>query len=104
MHDLERVVGVAQHFNVPVMVCINKYDINPLNASKIEEFCGNNGLEVAGKIPYDKNVTKAMVHKKSIIEYPCGEVTEEVTKLWDKVGTQLRTNEEKTGGSERKGT
>ena len=28
IHDLERVVGVANHFNVPVTVCINKYDIN----------------------------------------------------------------------------
>ncbi len=89
IHDLERVVGVAQHFNVPVMVCINKYDINPLNAAKIEAFCGKNGLAVAGKIPYEKNVTKAMVNKKSIIEYPCGEVTEEATRLWEKVGKQL---------------
>jgi MinD superfamily P-loop ATPase len=89
IHDLERVVGVAQHFNVPVMVCVNKYDINPLNASKIEEFCGKNGLVVAGKIPYEKNVTKAMVNKKSIVEYPCGGVTEEVTRLWEKVGKQL---------------
>lgn len=103
IHDLERVVGVAQHFNVPVMVCVNKYDINPLNASKIEEFCGKNGLAVAGKIPYEKNVTKAMVNKKSIIEYPCGEVTEEVTRLWEKVGKQLGINGDITGGSERKG-
>jgi MinD superfamily P-loop ATPase len=103
MHDLERVVGVAQHFNVPVMVCINKYDINPLNASKIGEFCRKNGFDVAGKIPYEKNVTKAMVHKKSIIEYPCGEVTAEVTKLWDKVSAKLRTDGGRNGGSERKG-
>jgi MinD superfamily P-loop ATPase len=103
MHDLERVVGVAQHFNVPVMVCVNKYDINPLNASKIAEFCRKNGLEVAGKIPYEKNVTKAMVHKKSIIEYPCGEVTDAVTRLWETVSKQLGTNGEINGGSERKG-
>jgi MinD superfamily P-loop ATPase len=103
MHDLSRVVGVAQHFNVPVMVCVNKYDINPLNASKIEDFCRENGLTVAGKIPYDKNVTKAMVNKKSIIEYPCGEVTEAVTKIWEKVSKRLRNNEGIISGSERKG-
>jgi MinD superfamily P-loop ATPase len=103
MHDLERVVGVARHFNVPVMVCVNKYDINPLNASKIEAFCAKNGLAVAGKIPYEKNVTKAMVHKKSIIEYPCGEVTDAVTRLWKTVSKRLSDNEGITGGSERKG-
>jgi len=93
MHDLERVVGVADHFNVPVMVCVNKYDINPLNASKIEAFCGKKGLEVAGKIPYEKSVTKAMVHKKSVIEYPCGAVTEEVAKIWEKLSKRLGNHE-----------
>ena len=70
IHDLERVVGVAKHFNVPVTVCINKYDINTENTSKIEDYCLKNGLEVAGKILYDPGVTKAMVNKKSVIEYP----------------------------------
>lgn len=103
MHDLQRVLGVAQHFNVPVMVCINKYDINPLNASKIEEFCREHDLEVAGKLPFEKNVTKAMVNKKSIIEYNCGEVTEEATRLWETVSKRLSNNEDITGGFERKG-
>lgn len=103
IHDLERVVGVAQHFNVPVMVCVNKYDINPLNASKIEAFCGKNGLAVAGKLPYERNVTKAMVNKKSIVEYPCGEVTEEVTKIWEVVNRRLRSNEGTISASHRKG-
>lgn len=93
IHDLERVVGVAQHFNVPVMVCVNKYDINPVNASKVEAFCAQNGLAVAGKIPYDKNVTKAMVNKKSIIEYPCGAVTEAAAGIWDTVRKRLGTDE-----------
>jgi len=51
-------------------------------------------LAVAGKIPYEKNVTRAMVHKKSIIEYPCGKATEEVTKLWEQVSQRLRNNKE----------
>jgi len=68
IHDLERVVGVAKHFNVPVTVCINKFDINTENTSKIEQYCLENNLEVAGKIPYDPDVTRAMVNKKSVIE------------------------------------
>jgi len=91
IHDLERVVGVAKHFNVPVTVCINKYDINTENASKIEEFCLKNDLEVAGKVLYDPGVTKAMVNKQSVIEYPCGEVTEEITRIWEKVDSKLKS-------------
>ncbi len=90
IHDLERVVGVAKHFNVPVTVCINKYDINAENTSKIEEFCLKNDLEVAGKVLYDPGVTKAMVNKQSVIEYPCGEVTKEITKIWERVEKKLK--------------
>ena len=92
IHDLERVVGVAKHFNVPVTVCINKYDINPENTSKIEEFCFKNDLEVAGKVLYDPGVTKAMVNKQSVIEYPCGEVTKEITRIWEKVDLKLKSS------------
>ncbi|MBE9541753.1 MAG: 4Fe-4S binding protein [Proteobacteria bacterium] len=91
IHDLERVVGVAKHFNVPVTVCINKYDINTENTTKIEEFCLKNGLEVAGKVLYDPGVTKAMVNKQSVIEYPCGEVTEEIKRIWGKVDLKLKS-------------
>jgi len=90
IHDLERVVGVANHFNIPVMVCINKYDINPDNTSKIEGYCSENNLKMAGKILYDPQVTKAMVNKKSIIEYPCGEVSKEITRVWEKVELRLK--------------
>ncbi len=89
IHDLERVVGVAMHFNVPILVCINKYDINLENTLKIEEFCQKKSLQLVGKIKYDRNVTSAMVNKESIIEYPCGEVTEEAKKIWNKVKENL---------------
>jgi len=91
IHDLERVVGVAHHFNIPVVVCINKYDINQENTSVIEEYCSKNNLEVAGKILYDPQVTRAMVNKKSVIEYPCGEITKEIEKVWDKVECRLNS-------------
>ena len=90
IHDLERVVGVAKHFNVPVTVCINKYDINPENASMIEAFCSKNDLEVAGKVLYDPGVTKAMVNKQSVVECPCGEVTKEIKKVWERVEKKLK--------------
>jgi len=90
IHDLERVIGVASHFNVPVLVCINKYDINHDNSSAIEEYCSKNKLEVVGKILYNPEVTKAMVKKQSVIEYPCGEVTNEITKIWKRVENRWR--------------
>jgi len=28
IHDMEQVVKAANHFNVPAMVCVNKFDLN----------------------------------------------------------------------------
>jgi len=85
IHDLKRVVEVANHFNIPAIVCINKFDINPENTLKIESYCEENGIELAGRIPYDPSVTKAMIKGISVVEYPCGKVTDEVRRMWNKV-------------------
>ncbi|MBN1534078.1 MAG: 4Fe-4S binding protein [Spirochaetes bacterium] len=90
IHDLERVVGVAGHFHIPVLVCINKCDINPYNAGLIEQFCDERGLAVVGKIPYDPEVTRAMIERKSVVEHDCGAVTAEVRLMWDKIRPMLQ--------------
>ena len=69
IHDLERVLGVCQHFGVPALVCINKYDINEDNTHQIERYCLSQGVEVAARIPFDNTVTKAMVAGLPVVEY-----------------------------------
>jgi MinD superfamily P-loop ATPase len=90
IHDLERILGVARHFNVPAMVCINKSDINRENAERIKIYCQKNKISVAGEIPYDPIVTKAMVAEKSIVEFDDGVVAVEVKKVWENVERSLR--------------
>ncbi len=92
IHDMERVLDTARHFNIPAMVCINKFDINPENTEKIEMKCDGRGVNIVGRIPYDKSVTAAMINRKSVAEYDCGEVTREVVGMWNKVSSQIYGN------------
>jgi len=85
LHDLERVLGVARHFNIPAMVCINKYDINEENARRIEDHCREAEVEVVGKLPYDDVATKAMIMEKSIIEYSDGVLSRNIRKMWQEI-------------------
>ena len=85
LHDMERVLDTAKHFSIPALVCINKYDINLENTKKIEKKCGERNVQVVGHLPYDKSVTAAMILKKSVAEYDCGQVSKEVLKMWDKI-------------------
>jgi MinD superfamily P-loop ATPase len=82
IHDLERVLGVCCHFGVPAMVCINKYDLNEENARQIEDQCLSQGVEIAGRIPFDNVVTKAIVQGVPIVEYSNGNVTREIERMW----------------------
>jgi MinD superfamily P-loop ATPase len=89
MHDLERVLGVCQHFGVPTMVCINKYDLNEENARQIEDYCSSQDVEVAAKIPFDNIVTEALVHGQPVVEYSNGRISREIKNLWQKVAGVL---------------
>jgi MinD superfamily P-loop ATPase len=82
IHDLERVLGVCQHFGVPALISINKYDINQENTEKIERYCLNKGVEVASKIPFDNVVTEALIKRLPVVEYGDGEASHEIEKLW----------------------
>ena len=89
IHDMERILGVAEHFNVPAVVCINKQDINLENASRIERFCRERDIPLVGRLPYDTIVTKAMIAEESVIEFSDGEFSREVKELWGNVRARL---------------
>ena len=91
MHDLDRVISVCQHFGVPDMVGINKYDLNEANTRQIESYCYNQSIEVAAKIPYDNVVTEALVKGLSVIEYADNSVSREIKALWESI-SRLLTN------------
>lgn len=91
-HDLERVCELASHFSVPVVVCINKYDLNKEMASSIEEWCFRKGLEVVGKIPYDTDFTMAQVEKKSLVEYSKGVAAGKVELAWERISDRLNVS------------
>ena len=47
-HDMERVVQLAAHFNVPAMVCVNKFDLNPEQTYEIEKFAREKNIGILG--------------------------------------------------------
>jgi len=88
-HDLERVLGVCRHFQVPAWVGVNKADINPENTERIKEWCRQEGSLVIGEIPFDPIVTRAMVFKSTIVEYTGGMVSNEIKKMWTRLERSL---------------
>jgi len=95
IHDLKRVLRLLKHFDVQPFVSINMHDINKDNTARIEDFCGKNGIDVVGKIPFSQIVTEAMVCGKTVVEYsPRSEVSKEIKNIWDIVRRNLQLDRE----------
>lgn len=88
-HDLERIVGVAQHFGIPAVVCINKHDLNPGKAEEIATWCAAQGIPIIARIPFDHEVTRAMVQGKPITEHSDGAVANELRRIWAWLKTRI---------------
>ncbi len=85
-HDMERVAQLADFFRVPVMVCVNKADINPDSASDIQHYAEQKGYTFLGPIPFDPVFTKAMVAGQTVIEYDNHtEAAAALRQIWQKV-------------------
>jgi MinD superfamily P-loop ATPase len=90
IHDLQRVVQLANHFNVPAMVCVNKFDLNLDLTRDIENFARDESLSCLGRIPFDPIFTEAMVQGQTIFEYNRGSSAgQAVTKIWNTLSNIL---------------
>lgn len=89
LSDLKRVIELVEHFDIMGIIAINKYDLNSGVTERIEKLAADHGIPIAGKIPYDSVVTKAMVSEKSVVEFDDGRVAEEIVKIWDKLKGEL---------------
>lgn len=69
VHDLERVRKLAAHFDIPLMVVINKADINTELVDDIRQFCRMENVEVAGELPYHRGFTQAQLAGQSVVEF-----------------------------------
>ncbi len=74
LHDLERILRVAEHFSVRTIVCVNKCDIFPEMSRKIKERCRQEGIEVVAEIPFSTQVVESLHQVKP----PLGAVPDEV--------------------------
>lgn len=86
IHDMQRVVELAAHFNVPAMVSVNKHDLNTEMTQRIQSHALQNGLTMVGNIPFDPVFTHAMVQGQTIFEYDSATAAGKAVKsIWEGV-------------------
>jgi MinD superfamily P-loop ATPase len=90
VHDMERVIEVCRHFGVPVLVSINRYDLDEENTARIEKYCQEHDIPLAGKVPLDRVVTEAMIEGLPVVEYSDGEVSQRLREIWEQINQHLQ--------------
>ena len=82
-HDLLGVLDLAEHFGVPVVVCINRWDLNPSAADELETELGSRGVDVIGRIGYDRSFTEAQMQRLAVTELDgAAESTRALRRMW----------------------
>jgi len=91
LNDLKRIRVLVKKFKLEEYVIINKSDLNDSMSSRIKKWCKENGITVAGTLPFDREIVDALVQGKSITElYPDSTTAKKIKKIWNKIINQKR--------------
>ncbi|HON42767.1 MAG TPA: ATP-binding protein [Bacillota bacterium] len=93
-HDMQRAVELARHFGVKTTVCINKYDLDEAGSEQLEEYCSSQGIQVAGKVPFDEEVVSALVRGVPVVargssHHAEGKAAQAIRRLWSSIESEL---------------
>ena len=80
LHDLKRVLYLANHFGIKHGIVINKFDLEKNFCAKIEKFAKEKNIPVIGKIPYKKDFVDSTIKMK-----PVAEINPEYKKIFKKI-------------------
>ena len=80
LHDLKRVLYLANHFGIKHGIVINKFDLAKNFCAKIEKFAKEKNIPIIGKIPYKKDFVDSTIKMK-----PVAEINPEYKKIFKKI-------------------
>ncbi|MGW8256802.1 MAG: ATP-binding protein [Thermoguttaceae bacterium] len=91
IHDFCRIAQLAARLDVPGLLVINKADLNEKIAEEIETTAVKHGILLAGKIPYLREVTRAQIARKTVVEFSDGPAAQAIRAVWAKTEKHLQS-------------
>lgn len=85
LHDLRRVVELAENFSIPMGAVINKYDINPLVSDRIEQFLEEAKIPLLSRMKWDEEFVHSIVAGRTIAESEQTSLSEVIRECWENV-------------------
>ena len=85
LHDLKRVIYLANHFKIKHGIVINKFDLGTKFCSKIEKYAEKNNIPIIGRIPYRKDFVDSTIKMK-----PVTEINPEYGKVFKEIISKIK--------------
>jgi len=89
-HDLERILKVADHFRVPSLLILNKFDLNQEIRNQMIAFTEKKQIPLLGEIPYDERIIHALALGKPVTKTLDRSFSNYYQKIWEKLKSYLR--------------
>ncbi len=85
-HDLERVLKLVKHFQIPAKVIINKRDLCESISDEIADLAESHGAEIIGRIPYSPVFNQAQNAGKPVVLFaPESRESVLIREIWEKI-------------------
>ncbi len=75
---------------MPGALAVNKADLNNHIAEELEATAVQHGVVLAGRVPYDPEVTRAQIARKTVVEASDGPAAHAIRQVWAVLEEQLR--------------
>ncbi|WP_124066200.1 ATP-binding protein [Clostridium sp. E02] len=82
LDDLKRILELTEHFETQVMVCVNKYDINPDMTVQIENYVKEKEILFVGKVPFDLKVMESVNTLRPITDFEDSSAKKAIETMW----------------------
>ncbi len=82
LHDFQRVAQLTRQLNVAGRLVVNKADLNQQVAATLEREAERLGVPLLGRIPYDPQVTRAQINRRTVVEVSNGPAAQAIGALW----------------------
>jgi MinD superfamily P-loop ATPase len=97
-HDFARLAKLVDHFRLPAALCVNKADINPEQASRVEDRARERNWSVLNRIRYDTAVTRAQVDGLAVVEANASKAAEDIRRLWRELQSLIHQVQKRSTG------
>jgi len=84
-HDMGRVIELTAHFDIPTVLCVNKWDLNPDQTEQIERDALKKNVRAVGRIRYDRAITQAQIQGKAVVEITEAGAGKDIRAVWTRL-------------------